>query len=172
VEGSLDYLLLSARAGSRRAFEQLVAALERELTHFCLRLVGPAELDDTLQETYIALWRALPQFRGESSARTYVYAIARRTAARCSRRQARWSELAALCDSSGESDFGLSLEIEEALSRLEADKRTAILLTRIFGFSYAEAALICDCPVGTIRSRVSRARQELIEHGLTERAAG
>lgn len=172
MEGSLDYLLLSARVGSRRAFEQLVAATERELTHFCLRLVGPAELDDTLQETYIALWRALPQFRGESSARTYIYAIARRTAARLSQRQARWSELAALSPGSVESGFGLSLEIEEALAHLEPERRTALLLTRVFGFSYAEAALICGCPVGTIRSRVARARQDLLEQGLTERATG
>lgn len=162
--GGLDSLLEAARGGSRQAFDRFVAETRPELAAFCARLVGRAEAEDAVQETYLGAWRALPAFRGESSARTWLFAIARRSSLKTLRRSARWSELARQTPRQALSpDPALGAELEDFLSRLELERRSALVLTQLLGFSYAEAALICDCPVGTIRSRVARAREALLQ---------
>lgn len=170
---SLDDLLQSARAGSRRDFEAFVEATRPELASFCARLAGASEGDDAVQETYVAAWRALPSFRGEASARTWLYAIAKRIATRTRTRRQRWGELSAAGRPTAVAAPSLRPEIEAALSSLDPERRAALLLTQVFGFSYAEAAVICDCPIGTIRSRVARAREALLaEVGLTAEQGG
>ncbi len=162
VEDELDRLLAEARQGSRSAFANLIRATNREVHGFCARIAGPAEADDATQETYLALWRALPSFRGESSARTFLFVIARRTALRLARRRHRWSELAESAPPPRSAPSAeLGYELEEALASLDTDRRMALVLTGIVGLSYAEAAEVCGVPIGTIRSRVARAREQM-----------
>lgn len=172
MEDELDLWLERSARGDRGAYASFIRATNREIFGLCLRLVGPAEAEDATQEIYLALWRSLGSFRRESSARTFLYVIARRVAARSAARHRRWQDLASLVEAGVSVDEGaLSLELAEALGSLDEDKRTALVLTSILGYSYAEAAEICGCKVGTIRSRVARAREQL-SSGLTAREAG
>lgn len=122
-----------------------------------------ANADDATQETYLAAWRSLPSFRGESSARTWLLVIARRTALRLGRRQRRLSEL------DRESPGPLTApdpagwtELDSLINQLHEDRRVALVLTQVLGLSYADAAQVCGCALGTIRSRVARAREDLL----------
>ena len=162
----LTALLLDARGGSRRAFAAFVQQSQPEIWRLCVHLVGTGDADDATQETYVAAWRALPAFRGESTARTWLFVIARRSAERVARRRRRWLEVA------GRAPVPLPVpgpearsELGSLLAGLELDRRTALVLTQLLGLSYAEAAEVCGCPVGTIRSRVARARADLLDAG-------
>ena len=149
----------------RRALAAFVRRTQPAIWRFCARVVGPSDADDATQETYVAAWRALPSFRGEASARTWLFVIARRRADRVERRHRRWHELADhLPAPSPASQPGLAIELGNGLSRLDEDRRVALVLTQVIGLSYAEAAEVCECAVGTIRSRVNRARKELLGH--------
>jgi RNA polymerase sigma-70 factor, ECF subfamily len=156
----LSGLLAAARAGQAEAFDALVAATRPELSRFCRFLVGPDDAEDALQEGYLALWRALPTFRGECSARSWLFLIVRRSAQRLSERRGRLSAPTPT-RSTAPVTPGEQLELVELLGTLDAERRSAFVLTQLIGFSYAEAAAIAECPVGTIRSRVARAREEL-----------
>ena len=160
----LTRLLLAARDGDRRALGQVVRATQPSIWRLCAHLVGVDDADDATQETYLAAWRSLPGFRGDSSARTWLFVIARRSAARVARRRRRWVELGSAAPSPGLSpDPGSSGDLDPLLGTLDPERRLAFVLTQLFGFSYADAAEVCDCPVGTIRSRVARARADLID---------
>ncbi len=160
----LTGLLIAARSGNRRAFAAFVRASQQEVWRLCAHLIGTADADDAVQETYIAAWRALPAFRNESSARTWLFAITRRCAERVSRRRRRWTELAGRAPAPAPVPGPeTATDLEELLSGLDAERRAALVLTQVLGLSYAEAAEVCDCPVGTIRSRIARARAELVE---------
>ncbi len=160
----LTTLLLAAQAGDARSLAAFVRQTQPDVWRMCRYLVGPSDADDATQETYLAAWRALPAFRGDASARTWLFAIARRTAAREVRRRDRWAELAARA---GELAWGGDpqgdVEVDALLAQLDLDRRLAFVLTQLFGLSYDETAVVCDCPVGTIRSRVARARRQLVE---------
>lgn len=160
--------LLSARDGDVEAFEHVVRSMQAEIWRFSYGFVGEATADDVTQETFLAAWRSLPLYRGEASARTWLYVIARRTALRTSRRNSRRLLNAEDLPTRAMAAPGAMVEIEELLSRLDDDRRVALLLTQVMGFSYAEAAAICECPVGTIRSRVARARTDLLEERKSE----
>ncbi|HEY5272412.1 MAG TPA: sigma-70 family RNA polymerase sigma factor [Acidimicrobiales bacterium] len=161
----LSRLLIKARDGDRRALAAFVRRTQPAIWRFCAHVVGPSDADDATQETYLAAWRALPSYRGEASARTWLFVIARRSADRVGRRHRRWRELADhLPAPSPASQPGLAMELEDGLSRLDSDRRVALVLTQVIGLSYKEAAEVCECAVGTIRSRVARARDELLEH--------
>lgn len=160
----LTGLLIAARSGNRRAFAAFVRASQQEVWRLCAHLIGTADADDAVQETYIAAWRALPAFRNESTARTWLFSIARRCAERVSRRRRRWTELAGRAPAPAPVPGPeTASDLEELLSGLDAERRAALVLTQVLGLSYAEAAEVCDCPVGTIRSRIARARAELVE---------
>ncbi len=164
----LTRLLLEAKRGDRAALENFVRRTQPEIWRFCARIVGLAEADDATQETYVGAWRSLASFRGDSSARTWLFVIARRTAFKILRRRERWAEAARR--SEGRVSFpneGSLVEVDELLAVLDADRRAALVLTQVIGFSYAETAEICQCPVGTVRSRVARARGDLLEHART-----
>ena len=162
----LTHLAHRARLGDRVALERLATACYGEVWRFCAGLVDPGVADDLAQETLARVVRGMRRFRGEASARTWVLAIARhvcmdelRARARETRREQ------ALVDSGSDPvdpDARGSIEVRDLLSRLDPDRRIAFVLTQLLRTSYAEAAEICGCPTGTIRSRVARAREDLI----------
>jgi RNA polymerase sigma-70 factor, ECF subfamily len=154
---------LDAGRGDIAALERLVAATQRDVWRLCSHLGGPDVADDLTQETYVRAWRSLPRFRAESSARTWLLAIARRVAVdhvRAAQRRRRRAHLAT-ADPVAPDPSG-AVEVTILLAGLDEDRRLAMYLTQVLGLSYAEAAAVCGCPVGTIRSRVSRARADLV----------
>ena len=153
--------------------EALVRTHYAEVWTLCRALVDRDHADDLAQDTFMRAGRALAEFRGETTVRAWLLSIARRTCIdelrRRSRRTRRDQQLADLNRSPQASPPGAALELRDLVSRLEPERRTAFALTQLLGLSYAEAAQVCECPVGTIRSRVARARADLI--GLLEASA-
>jgi RNA polymerase sigma-70 factor (ECF subfamily) len=159
---------LAARSGEPAAQAAFVRATQAEVWRFAAALVDPDSADDLTQETYLRAFRALPAFEGRSSARTWLLGIARRTCAdhvralvrrrRLDARLAAESTLAAHGN-----DPALGFGAADLLRRLPAQRRGAFALTQVLGLSYAEAAEVEGVPVGTIRSRVARARADLVE---------
>ena len=134
---------------------------------FCAALAGRAEADDLAQETFLRATRALPRFRGHASGRTWLLSIARRVCMdelRGRYRRDRLDErLAAVARALPSADDPTAaVATHELLLDLEPDRRLAFVLTQLFQLSYEEASIVCGCPVGTIRSRVARARDDLI----------
>ena len=160
-------LTLQARTGDPSAIASFVRATQQEVWQLCTLLGRKGEADDLTQETYMRALRNLPSFRGDASAKTWLLAIARRVCADDFRRAYRTRRLVEKLNLNAYvdqrpidvSDSGLSAIVAE----LEPERREAFVLTQIIGLSYEEAAHVCDCPVGTIRSRVARARLSLIE---------
>lgn len=158
---------LAAQAGDRAAAAAFIRATTEPVTRLLRYLTEPGQLDDLVQETYLRAFAALPRYRQQAPARLWLLSIARRVAAdhvRTARRRPRTS--------SGDWDHDRDarrhtpaatgmVELRAAIAALEPDQRDAFVLTRVLGLSYAEAAEICGCPIGTIRSRVYRARGEL-----------
>lgn len=160
----LSSLLATARAGDEDALTKFIRTSQPEVWRFCAHLVGRELADDATQQTYVAAWRALGAFRGDSSARTWLFAIARRTALELARRQVRAAQLDSVVPEPSRSPNPESwTELDQLLNKLDDERRMALLLTQVFGLSYAEAAEVCLCPVGTIRSRVARAREQLLK---------
>jgi len=166
----LSSLLIRAREGDERALAAFVRAAHDPVWRFCAHLIGPSDADDATQETFLAVWRALPSFRGDSSARTWLFVIARRSAMRVAERRRRWLETAeGLPGPALTPAPETSTTIDGLLSGLDADRKTALVLTQIIGLSYAETAAVCGCPIGTVRSRVARARETLLEQQTSSR---
>ena len=159
---TLDALL--AAAGDDDAFARVVGATQADVWRLCFVLGSPDTADDLVQETYLRAWRGLPGFRGDASARTWILAVARRVAAdhvRASRRSRRIAALPPPPVVSPDPTGGVDVNL--LIAGLDDDRRLAIFLTQMLGLSYQEAAAVCACPIGTIRSRVARAREELID---------
>jgi RNA polymerase sigma-70 factor (ECF subfamily) len=166
---------MAAKDGSRSALDQLVEATYEQVWRLCAKLVDDQCADDLAQDTFIRAVGALPNFRGEASARTWLLTIARnacmdelRTRTRQRRRD---SSLAAglSVKQAVTDDIGQEIGVADVLSCLAPERREAFVLTQLLGLSYQEAAAICSCPPGTIRSRVARARAELLEALARER---
>ena len=160
-------LALAAGQGDRVALCGLVRATQVNVWRFCAHLAGRDEADDLTQETYLRVFRNLRSFRQDSSARTWLLSITRhvcmdelRQRVRRRRRDARLFTRGG--DEPMYGDATDQAEMRELLSHLDADRRAAFVLTQLIGLSYDEAAAVCRCPVGTIRSRVARARADLI----------
>ncbi|MFE0590519.1 sigma-70 family RNA polymerase sigma factor [Micromonospora echinospora] len=159
---------LTARDGDPVAQAAFVRLTQAEVWRFVAALIDPDNADDLTQETYLRAFRALPAFEGRASARTWLLGIARRTCAdhlRTVVRRRRLDErLAAQAYTDRpHPDPAGHLGAADLLRRLPADRREAFVLTQLLGLSYAEAAAVGGVPVGTIRSRVARARGDLIE---------
>lgn len=157
----------AARLGDERALEALVRASYRDVWRLCAVLVDQQSAEDLAQETFVRATRALPGFRGHASARTWLLAIARNTCvdelrARSSRRKREQAIAISLAARPAAPDASDEATVNDLLSLLDIDRRTAFVLTQLFRLSYEQAANVCGCPVGTIRSRVARARKELI----------
>jgi RNA polymerase sigma-70 factor, ECF subfamily len=159
----LTSLARAAARGDSAALTAVVRATQGDVWRLCAHLVDPAAADDLAQETYLRAIPAIRRFRGEASVRTWLLTIARRVCAReiRTRQQARQASAGLAATTQTAPDAGLRAELTLLLAALEPDRRAAFVLTQVLGCSYAEAAGICGCPVGTIRSRVARARADL-----------
>lgn len=135
----------------------------------CRHLGDAASADDLTQDTYLRAIRALPAFRGDASAATWLLGIARRACADAVRSSRRRRALPSAAPRV-EADPADASAVTDLVAGLAPDRREALVLTQIVGLSYAEVASVCDVPVGTIRSRVARARADLVE-ALGEAAA-
>lgn len=155
---------LAARAGDRVALGEFIRLTQGDVRRFLAHLAGEDAADDLTQETYLKAMDALPGFRGESTVRSWLLTIARRTAADRVRRDAARPRMVSTERAPDLRVPGPShrVEIETMLASLDPARREALVLTQVCGFSYAEAAEIVGVPVGTIRSRVARARADLI----------
>jgi len=158
-------LALRAGAGDTAALAELVRASSRQVWWACASLVDAGAADDLAQETYLRAVRSLPGYRGEADPVRWLLTIARRVCAEEIGRRQRDRRAVARLYADRPADLlgpGLRVELADAIDRLAPERRTAFLLTAVAGLSYAEAAVACGCPVGTIRSRVARARGELV----------
>jgi len=156
---------LAAATGDRSALARLVRATQADVWRFCAHLCDPGSADDLTQEVYIRAIKALPRFRSDSSVRTWLLAIARRTVADHIRSQQRHREHAGVAAASSTVPVGPPddyVVLRAVVAQLPDDRREAFVLTQMLGLSYAEAAKVCGCPIGTVRSRVARARAELV----------
>lgn len=159
---------LAARDGDPVAEAAFVRATQAEVWRFVAALVDPASADDLTQETYLRAFRALPTFAGRSSARTWLLGIARRACADHLRAVVRRRRLDEQLATQARAepvhpDPAHQLGAADLLRRLPEERRGAFVLTQVLGLSYQEAAEIEGVPIGTIRSRVARARAELVE---------
>lgn len=159
----LSRLLLAGRDGDHVALAAWIRRTQAEVWRFCAHLVDPDEADDLTQDVYLRAYQALPGFRGDASARTWLLVIARRACADAIRRRQRRRRLAAVLPTpSAAGDHSHSVQLTDLVARLDSAHRTPFVLTQVVGLTYGEAAEVCDCPVGTVRSRVARARQQLL----------
>ena len=167
----MDELTSLARAagrGDRDALARFVRQTQGDVWRFCAHLVDPAAADDLAQETYLRAIPALRRFRGDAQVRTWLLSIARRVCAAEFGARTRDRELAARLANAPTAGLGqpppepgAQTTVDLLLAALDPDRRAAFVLTQLLGCSYAEAAQVCDCPIGTIRSRVARAREDL-----------
>jgi len=161
-------LALAAGCGDRAALSEFIRRTQSDVWRYVARLSTPRVADDLTQETYLRVLAALPAFEGRSTARVWLLAIARRVVVDWVRHESVRPQLAGdswleVVDSlRAVSHPSSSLEMEQLLGVLDRSRREALVLTQLLGFSYAEAAAICGCAVGTIRSRVARARADLV----------
>lgn len=176
-------LVTRAQRGDKHAFDLLVSKYQRRLGRLLMRWVrDPSEVQDVVQETFIKAYRALPTFRGESAFYTWLYRIGVNAAKNYLAARGRRvqivtgtgggdEETESLEDSDQLQDVNtpesvlLSREIgaavSDAMDALPEELRTAITLREIEGLSYEEIAAIMNCPIGTVRSRIFRAREAI-----------
>jgi RNA polymerase sigma-70 factor (ECF subfamily) len=158
-------LALAARDGNVHAMDQFVRETHDSVQRLCRLLGDPDTVDDLVQDTYLRALRSLPRFRRDGSARSWLLAIARNTCADATRSRVRARQHLRALDPDAEHASSLDgpwAEVDDLLRPLDPDRREAFVLTQLLGLPYAEAAEIAGCPVGTIRSRVSRARADLL----------
>lgn len=151
--------LLAAQDGDPAAFDRFVRLTIDDLTPYCRYLGDRDHLDDLVQDTYLRALRSLHTYRGDTPALRWLLTIGRRACADAvhSHERARRTELTRRPTV----EHTANVEIELLLDELPEDQRHAFALTQLLGYRYDEAADICDCPIGTIRSRVARARSNL-----------
>jgi RNA polymerase sigma-70 factor (ECF subfamily) len=168
----LAQVAVDAAGGDPLAAAALVRATQSDVWRLCAALGDSGSADDLTQETYLRAFSALHRFEGRSTLRTWLLAIARRVCADAvrSRRRRRLTlvrdaadlEALATADVAAD-DVAQGAGVADLLARLEPDRREAFVLTQLLGLSYAEAAEVAGCPIGTIRSRVARARADLVD---------
>lgn len=173
IEDELTGLARKAGRGDRRAFEHWVRALQADVWRFHAYRSGSTAADDLTQETFLRAFRSLPRFAGRSSSRTWLLSIARRVGVDAIRSamsrprtssSADWETVAADDARRRHHDRGFEdvVELRMLLGGIDPPRREALLLTQVLGLSYQEAAQVCGVPVGTIRSRIARAREDLL----------
>jgi len=174
-------LVARVQRGDKKAFDLLVLKYQRKIMRLLSRMIrDPGEVEDVAQEVFIKAYRALPQFRGESAFYTWLYRIAINTArnglAAAGRRPSTpnaieteegetFNETDNLRDNSSPEAMLATREIAETVSAvidaLPQELRTAIVLREIDGMSYEDIAQTMNCPIGTVRSRIFRAREAI-----------
>ena len=184
TEREYDQLLVErVQAGDKRAFDVLVSKYQRRLMRLVSRLVhDPAEAEDVVQETFIKAYRALRHFRGDAAFYTWLYRIGINTAKNYLVTQGRRAptstdadieEAETFVDADGLRDINtpesllatkqIAATVNSAMASLPEELRNAITLREIEGLSYDEIAEVMLCPIGTVRSRIFRAREAIAE---------
>jgi RNA polymerase sigma-70 factor (ECF subfamily) len=161
----LDELALRAAAGDRAALSDLVRGTQADVWRLCAHLVDRQSADDLTQDVYARAITALPRFRGDSPVRLWLLGIARHVCVDEVRRRARRRRIGSRRDQDVvqvSPDATGRVDLDDLLGDLDPEQRAAFVLTQVLGLRYAEAAEALGCPVGTIRSRVSRAREHLV----------
>ncbi len=176
-------LVRRVQHGDKRAFEILVAKYQRKISRLLARMIrDPSDIEDVTQEAFIKAYRALPNFRGESAFYTWLYRIAINTAKNHFAAQGRKAPTVAAGDfedpDGGDEPFAqpdgdtpesvyqsrqIGLAVNRAIDQLPEELRTAIVLRELEGLSYDEIAAAMNCPVGTVRSRIFRAREAIAQ---------
>ncbi len=176
-------LVERAQQGDKHAFELLVSKYQRKLSRLLSRFIRDAgEVEDVAQEAFIKAYRALPSFRGDSAFYTWLYRIGINTAKNYLVAMGRRAPTATEFDSEEAEGFDdgeqlrdintpenvmmskqIATTVNETMERLPEELRTAITLREIEGLSYEEIATIMSCPIGTVRSRIFRAREAIAE---------
>jgi RNA polymerase sigma-70 factor (ECF subfamily) len=174
-------LVERAQRGEKQAFDLLVAKYQRKLWRLLSRFIrDPAEVEDVAQEAFIKAYRALPSFRGDSAFYTWLYRIGINTAKNYLVAMGRRAPTATGFDSEEAEGFEegdqlrdintpesmlmskqIATTVNETMEELPEELRTAITLREIEGLSYEEIASIMNCPIGTVRSRIFRAREAI-----------
>jgi RNA polymerase sigma-70 factor (ECF subfamily) len=184
TERDIDQKLVErVQRGEKAAFDLLVSKYQRKIFRLLSRLIrDPAEVEDVAQEAFVKAYRALPNFRAESAFYTWLYRIAINTAKNHLVSQGRRAPTTTDADIEDAETFDdgehlrdlntpdsmlLSKQVAEAVNRaidqLPEDLRTAIVLREIEGLSYEEIAETMNCPIGTVRSRIFRAREAIAQ---------
>jgi RNA polymerase sigma-70 factor (ECF subfamily) len=170
----LTRLARAAGAGDPDAVRSFVRRAQPDVWQLSAALTGRDHADDLTQDAMIRILKALPAFRADSSARTWMLRITRYTCADWIRAQQRrrraTRQVADLARTTTPAEAG-RVDLDDLLDRLPPERRDAFVLTQVLGLSYAEAADVCGCEVGTIRSRVARARVALVEGVQADRTA-
>jgi len=174
-------LVARVQRGDKRAFDLLVLKYQRKIMRLLSRMVRePSEVEDVAQEAFIKAYRALPQFRGDSAFYTWLYRIAINTARNWQSANNRrptgssiietddnetFDQIDNLTDISTPESLMASRQVVDtvnaAIDALPEDLRTAIVLREIEGLSYEDIAQSMNCPIGTVRSRIFRAREAI-----------
>ncbi|HUR75960.1 MAG TPA: sigma-70 family RNA polymerase sigma factor [Sporichthya sp.] len=162
---------LAAGSGDADATTAFVRATQVDVWRYVAYLADRECADDLTQETFLRALRGLRTFRGDVPARVWLLSIARRAVVDHFRKQGRTPAVTASLDSDAvvadritpaTPDPAGAVTLQALIAQLDADKRAAFVLTQISGLSYEEAARACGVPIGTIRSRVARAREDLM----------
>ncbi|MEU2823335.1 sigma-70 family RNA polymerase sigma factor [Streptomyces bacillaris] len=177
-DGQITDWALAAGCGDREAADRFVRATYEDVRRFVAYLSADVPgADDLAQETYVRAMSGLARFAGRSCARTWLLSIARRVVIDRHRTAAVRPRTADTADWQGAAEraqprhlpgFDESVAVFDALRHLDPARRQAFVLTQVVGLSYEEAADAAGCPVGTVRSRVARARRELAGQWRTE----
>jgi RNA polymerase sigma-70 factor (ECF subfamily) len=173
----LTHLLIRARDGDGEALERFIAETQADVWQLCRFLGDAADADDLAQETYERAIGSVHRYRAEGPARGWLLTIARRVCAdharravRRRRRDAAYRSDVVAGDGAGvvtALDATGAVDLDTVVGALDPDRRTAFVLTQVLGLHYDEAAEVIGCPIGTVRSRVARARIDLL--GLLDR---
>lgn len=175
IDARADRLAALARAGDAEAFEDLCRLLADDVWRYCHALLGDREQAfDATQDTFARAVTGIRRWRGDAPFRVYLLVMARRAVAdllRAEQRRRRLVSSAEPVDPPAPAGTG-SVELAELIDQLDPDQRQAFVLTRVLGLRYDEAAVVAGVAIGTIRSRVHRARARLAEAVRVAEAAG
>ncbi|GAA2491290.1 sigma-70 family RNA polymerase sigma factor [Streptomyces longisporus] len=173
LDESITAWALAARGGDMDAVEQFVRALQRDVQRYVAHLCAdPQAVDDLAQDTFLRALGSLHRFEGRCSARAWLLSIARRAVIDSYRHAAArprlsdmadWQLAVELSQPRGLPGFDDGIALLDLLAALPDERREAFILTQLVGLPYAEAAEVSDCPIGTVRSRVARARAGLMD---------
>lgn len=176
-------LVERAQRGDKHAFELLVSKYQRKLGRLLSRFIrDPAEVEDVTQEAFIKAYRALPSFRGDSAFYTWLYRIGINTAKNYLVAMGRRAPTTTEFDSEEAENFEdgdqlrdlntpeaelmtrqIAATVNQTMEELPEELRTAITLREIEGMSYEDIANVMNCPIGTVRSRIFRARETIAD---------
>ena len=164
MDDHLQALVEAAREGDNVAVRELVRHTQPTIWRLCNVLGSPGEEDDLVQDTYLRAFRSLPTFRGDAPITAWLSSIARRVCADHVRVRVRERRVVGALAEAAEDQWCAAPgnPTLALLSAIAPERREAFVLTQVAGLSYDEAALVLDCPIGTIRSRVARARADLV----------